>query len=307
MNLPLLHCLLGTAILATAALATTAREWTDSTGHYKINADLIAFNEERVVIQREDKELASVPIEQLSEQDREFLKSKEAEGIANRTTDAMQTWTLADGIKVVGRVVDYARREVTLQRRRGKIYVNDRHIENLPEIYQRMIPKIVAHFENIRPDNLEAWLVRQKGQPRTFTVEGVILELENGDEYAVPFFFFSEKDLALLKPGWNRWLEAHTNEDYVQRDDEAFLLQSLASAAHRDREVDRQIALMQLNMQAALVGLTSFWEVTLYPSRGNFGPPLWVVIPARDSLQATRNALQQKPGYVAGPVRRVGG
>jgi hypothetical protein len=47
--------------------------------------------------------------------------------------------------------------------------------------------------------------------------------------------------------------------------------------------------------------------VTLYPAAGQGGPPLWVVMPGRDSRQATAAALAQYPGYVAGPVRRVAG
>ena len=60
-------------------------------------------------------------------------------------------------------------------------------------------------------------------------------------------------------------------------------------------------------MQAVQAGLTSLWEVTLFPAGGRGGPPLWVVVPGRDSRQATAAALQQNPGFVAGPVRRVAG
>jgi hypothetical protein len=299
-----------TAFLAIViALPSFARTWTDSTGQYKIDADLIGFNDKTVILQREDKQLGAIDIAKLSQADQEFLKSKEAEERANEVAGEKQIWTLADGTKVPGRVVDYARRDITVQRRRGKIYVNDRQFENLPEIYQRMLPKVVAHFERInQPDKrgLEAWLVRQRAQPRTFTVEGVIMELENGDEYGVPFFFFSDEDLNVLKPGWDEWLAAH-KEDYYQNGDHALMIQSLAAARQRDREVQREIALMQLNLQAVQAGLTSLWEVTLYPARGNAGPPLWVVMPGRNSQQAIDAALSRNPGYIAGPVRRVAG
>jgi hypothetical protein len=69
----------------------------------------------------------------------------------------------------------------------------------------------------------------------------------------------------------------------------------------------REIATMQLKMQAVQAGLTSLWEVTLYPAAGRTGPPIWVVMPARNSRDATAAALQSNPGYVAGPVRRVAG
>ena len=123
----------------------------------------------------------------------------------------MQTWTMASGLKVVGRVVDYARKDVTIQQRRGKTYVNDRLFDNLPQVYQRMLPKLVAHFEKTQIDDkrgLDSWVMKLRGEPRTFTCEGVMLELENRDEYGVPFFFFSEADLKVLQPGWQRWVAA---------------------------------------------------------------------------------------------------
>jgi hypothetical protein len=304
-------------VAITSPIAAGAREWSDATGQYKLEADLIAFDDERVVLKRQDGELGAVEIKKLSEADREYLNSKDAEEEASEVTGEIQTWSLANGLKIRGRVVSYGRRDVTLQRRRGKIYVNDRQFENLPEIYQLMLPHIVANFEKINdPDKrgLEAWLVRQKGQPRSFTLEGVIMELENGDEIGIPFFFFAGEDLAVLKSGWEEWLAANQDQHYDRQEDQAFMLQSLAAARHRDREVERRIALMQLNLQAqqaqlqaVQAGATSLWEVTLYPARGNAGPPLWVVMPGRSNQQAAAAALDQNPGYVVGPVRKVAG
>jgi hypothetical protein len=295
-------------LLVAVVNVASARVWTDTTGRYTVEGDLIAFNDEKVVLQREDGELGAVPIEKLSQDDREYLKSKEADETARKTAGKVQTWTMATGNRVVGRVVDYARREITLQRRRGKIYVNDRVFDNLPEIYQRMLPRVIAHFERINsPDKrgLESWMVRQKGQPRSFTVDGVVFELENGDEYVVPFFLFSPEDAELLQSGWNEWLAANQEHDYDRSGDQAFMLESLAAARQQDADVKHRIATMQLGLEAVQAGITSLWEVTLYPARGNSGPPLWVVMPGRNSAQATNNALQRNPGYVAGPVRRV--
>jgi hypothetical protein len=287
------------------ARSSVGRLWTDATGHYTVEADLVAFDDDQVILQRTDRELAEVKISMLSHEDQEYLKSKEASEISRQLQDKMQTWTMRSGLKVRGRVVDYARRDLTLQRRRGKIYVNDRVFDNLPEVYRIMLPKIVAHFDNNQitsAKDLESWLVRQKGQPRTFTCEGVLLELENGDEYAVPFFFFSEEDLQALEPGWREWLAAHEPDE---REDRGFMLQSLAAAYQQSRQADRQIARMQLAFEAIQTGVASLWEVTLYPRSRNAGPPLWVVVPGRNSAQAQNSALARNPGYVVGPVRRV--
>lgn len=300
------RALVGFVLVVWTAACVDARQWTDVTGKYSIEADLIAFNEDSVIIQRADKELGTVAIDQLSEADREYLQSKEAMQAHTDHVGKTQTWTTKGGLNVVGRIVDYTRPEVTLQRRRGKTYVNNTVFKNLPEVYQRMLPKIVEHLESVDiPDGaaLEKWVKSLRGQPRVYNLVGVILELENGDEYSVPFFLLSEKDQQILKPGWESWLNDH--DDYEKREDHAFQLQSIASAYQQDQQINRRIAIMNLQTQAIRAGLTSAWEVTLYPVRGNNSPPRWVVMMGRSSLDATNAALQQYPGYVSGPVRKI--
>lgn len=286
--------------------ATSAREWSDSQGTVAIDAELIGFDDENVVLQRKDKELGLLRIDDLSNKDREYLKSKEAEEINENNIKKTQTWTTQSGVKLVGRIVDYAQGDVTVQRRRGRMYVNDRVFANLPELYQELLPKVVEHFDEIEiPDSraLQNWLRSLRGKPRTFQVDGVILEMENGDEYAIPFFVFSQKDRKIIKKGWREWLAVQDDPD--QRDDRAFQLESLAAAYVKNQEINRQIAVMNLNLQAINAGLTSTWEVTLYPAPGNPSPPQWVLMLGRDSAQAAAAALANNPGFVVGSVRRV--
>jgi hypothetical protein len=297
------------ALFGVPSLAQS-RVWTDSTGRYTIDAELVTFNDKSVVLERADHELVAFPIDKLSEADREFLTSKETAKAVEKNIGAMQTWVLRDGTQLMGRVVDYATADMTLQRRRGRIYVNDRVLDNLPEFYQKIIPRIVAQSERLRRNDrqsLEAWLVRQRGEPRTFHLDGVIFELGDGDEYAVPFSLLREDDLLLLKPGWDRWLASHRAKNYDDRENRAFLLRSLAAARQHDTLVQRQIATMQLKFDAVAAGVTSLWEVTIYPAAGRTGAPRWVVVPGRNSQQATETVLEQNPGYVAGPVRRIAG
>ncbi len=297
------------ACMAAAPLcASPARTWSDATGNYTLEAALVTFNERFVVLERDDHELVSIEIETLSQQDKHYLTTLAAADVAKQARDAMQTWTLRDGAQVQGRVVDYAQRDLTLQRRRGRVYVNDRPLRNLPDFYRRIVPQIVAHAANLQratEAGLDAWLVGQRGGPRSFTVEGVVLETESGDEYGVPFYLLSEEDLRVLKPGWKAWLAARESGNSQGQEDAAFWLQSLAYARQRDQEVQRELATLSLNLQAVQAGVTSVWEVTLHPVAGNFAAPRWVVVWARDSRQATLQALEQNPGFVAGPVRRV--
>jgi hypothetical protein len=301
------------ALLAVAVLSLPAnvlgRTWTDKTGKYKIDANLIAFNDKSVVLQRADHELGMVSIDALSQADQEYLKSKAAAEESQKIVGKQQTWKLANGMQLVGRVVGYARKQITLKRERGKIYVNDRVFENLPSIYQMVIPKIVANVEHLQRDDrsaVEDWLVANKGRPQTVAFDGVMMELENGDEYCVPLFLFSPEDQQLLKPGWDAWAAAAGNEQqkYDRQSEESFMLQSLAAARQRDAQVQRLVAQMQLNT-AVLGGATSLWEVTLYPQRA--GRPIWVTEAGENSAQAIERARQQYPGYAVGPVRKVAG
>ena len=70
-----------------------ARVWTDVTGNYTIEADLVGFDEKQVIVKREDKQLGSLPIEKLSKEDREFLKSKAAVKASQDNLNKLQTWT----------------------------------------------------------------------------------------------------------------------------------------------------------------------------------------------------------------------
>lgn len=285
-----------------------ARPWTDKSGEYELEADLISFDDEFVILRRADKELAALEIAQLSDEDRKFLESQEAKDAKAKSFAASQEWTLRNGQTVKGKVVDFADRDVTIDRRRGRIFVNDRLMNNLPEFYRNLIPQIVAQEKKLSLADgraLRRWLIEQGDQPQVFHVQGVVIEDEKGDEFAVPFFLFSDADLKLLQPGWDEWLAAHGKRDYESEDDQGFFLRSLAAARQQDLELQREIALMQLTMQTIQAGVTSLWEVTLYPAVGQGGPPLWVVVTGRDSNQATIAAMEQNPGYVAGPVRRV--
>jgi hypothetical protein len=286
--------------------AAEGRTWTDSTGNYHVDADLIGFNDTTVVLKKGNRQLVAVPIADLSKDDQTYLAKQEVAELTHPSTDGMQTWTMVSGFKAIGRVVSYGRKDVTIQRRHGQIYVNDRRFDNLPEIGQKMLPKIVSHFENTEINDkreLQAWVLKLRGEPRTYACEGVVLELENGDEYGVPFFLFSADDQKLLRPGWERWLAA--DKDRAKQEHESFLLQSQAKAYQQDRQTQQQIAVMQLRMQGYEAGLYDLWEVELFPGPRVASPPLRVVVPGRDSRSAAAEAMRLNPGFTAGAVGKV--
>lgn len=291
-----------------------AREWADRSGNYKLQGTLVGYDDREVVIQLDDakalhgNQLVAIQRQDLSEADSKFLAEAEASA-TDRNLQTAQTWTMKNGLTVVGRVVDFVKRDVTLQRRRGKIYVNDKLYANLPEVYRRIVLRVVEHFEGTKVEDakaLDQWVRTLKGQPKTFNCEGVILELNNGDEYGVPFFLFSDRDLAILKPNWEQWLAA---KDAAAQQEHSLYLQSQAETYQREQAeqaaAQTQIAIAQLQMLAVATGAVNLWEVYLQPGPGTVGYPIAVVVPAPNSAAAAAAALERNPGYVAGPVRRV--
>ncbi|TWU29873.1 SHD1 domain-containing protein [Bythopirellula polymerisocia] len=287
-------------------LNADARVWTDKSGNYSLEGDLVAFDGADVVIQKTDKTLVGVDMEQLSEKDQEYAKSEEAKIALEKAGKGDQVWEMRNGLKVIGKVVDYMRRDVTFRMARGTIFVNDVKFENLPEVYQKIAPLVAAHFtERDITDRagLFDWLRRVRGAPQTFTTEGVLMELSNGNHYAVPFFLFSEKALLALKPGWDRW--AASAQKYEDQQESALYLQSQAQAFQQSAEQTAQFQKLQLQLQAYTAGMFSLWEVVLYPNQGTPGTALSVVVPGRNSRQAQITAMEQNPGYSLGPVARV--
>lgn len=295
-----------------------AHEWSDSTGNYKVSGDLIAMDETEIVIKLDKptkgRELLAFPIDKLSDADRKYLESPELMQKLSES-DKAHTWTMRNGFKLFGKVVDFAKKDVTVQRRRGRVYVNDRPMENLPELYRRMIPKIVEQYEGIKFEedrDFTTWVTKLKATPKTYQCEGVLLELANGDEFAFPFFMFSESDQSMLKPAWEQWVNTHNakqEQDAYQEKQrqDALYLQSQAAAYQQQQAESMQIARLQLQMSAVNAGLTSIWEVYLYPPAGVAVYPMSVVVSARNSDAASQIAMQSNPGFTAGPVRKVSG
>lgn len=299
-----------------------SREWADKTGNVKVNGTLIAADQKDIVVRLDQpvkgRELLAIEIAQLSDADQKFLMLEESEGQLKSATEK-HSWSLRNGMNVFGKVVGFNRKEVTLQRRRGKLYVNDRPFDNLPEVYRKMIPRIVEHFEKktfANDSQFNDWVLAQKAEARTFTCEGVLMELPNGEEYGIPFFFFKDTELTVLQPQWDEWLAANqaAKEDEETKRQQSLYLQSQAAAYQQSVQQNQayqqemmQIARMQLQMQAVAAGVFSMWEVYLYPPAGVAAYPISVVVNARNSFDAANIASANNPGYVVGPIRKFAG
>lgn len=290
------------------------REWSDASGKFSLTATLMTRNETSVVLEKSDKSLVIVELDQLSRADRDYIQSlDESEAGRDRpSNDEFQNWTFENGDSVTARVIRYGRRELKIHRHYGKVYVGDRAMKNLDEPYKSMIPAIVAHQQGVDVENeadLLKWLARRPKSTYDCTLEGVMLELEDGDMHGVPFFLFSDEDQKVLKPGWENWIAAEKakeeQEESRRRQTAANLqLRAKALAKKRNEQIERNISRLHLQLEAVNAGLVDLWEVTMIPP-GNRRLPVRTIVTGRNSREAQAAAQRQYPNYrVAGIAKQ---
>ncbi|GAA5506834.1 SHD1 domain-containing protein [Novipirellula caenicola] len=300
-----LLALVGSLVVATAT--GNAREWSSFDGQYKIDAEVVAFNDTTVVLKRKSGKLVAVELAELSQQDRDYVASQETKDAFHKSADQMQTWTSVDGMKIRGRVVAYGQKDLVVQRKLGNVMINGTAFARIDPLHQAVILKIISHLEGTKIEDasqLSAWARKTlSAEPKTYPLEGVLMALESGDQISVPFFLFAKEDLAVLQPGWEHWLSE--TEDEAARERESLMVQTSAMQYQREKERDYQIERMKLDMLAAATGLTSIWEVLLKPRPGVYGRRTSVIVTARNSDIATRMVTSRYPGYAVVGVRRA--
>lgn len=304
---------------AAAAVPLTeapSRDWTDSKGNMILIGSFVAANGDTVVIQKPTGELIGVQLGNLSEADQKVVQKLRLAEVggqtpaqATRAEDQIwmpHLWTTRDGVKLKGRVTKFGRREVVFRRNTGVTMVNELPFRRLEPFYQEVALKLVAEMADptVKTEaDLTRWARSLRGQPKSFMVEGVMMRLEGGEEYPIPFFMLSDDDLLFLRPGWEQWKAGNASEETRQRED--FLLQVQAEQYQLDREQTRQIQMMQMQYMAVATGITRIWEVQLFPAPGVFARPLAVMVNARDNVEAQQIAMANYPGFIAGTIRRI--
>lgn len=291
------------AVLCTLGYAH-AREWTSSTGAYKLEAELVSFNDTTAVLKRAKGRLVSVELADLSEADQAYVKSKEAAEQMRASASEFQTWTSKSGMKVRGRVLAYGKKTLNVQRQLGKVLINDQPFARIDELHQRVILAIISHLENENFDKfgLEKWARKLGPNVKSYPLEGVLLELESGDIVGAPFFLFAPEDLAVLEPGWKHWLETGEDEEARQRED--LMVQSTAMQYHQENQQQQQIEMLKLEMLGRATGLITVWEVMLEPAGASGGRRTSVMVQADNSELASQMVLQRYPGYRIIGVKR---
>ena len=301
------------SILSLSQIAQ-ARQWSDATGRFKVEADLIAINDDVIVLKTADARLIAVEIAQLSKVDQEFLRSEEAGATKLDAKDRDHAWRLQGDLKVIGRIAGYFAQDMVVERRNSKLWVDGTQENEVPEMVLSMLPRIVEHYETAKikdlPD-LKEWLSKHGKVPHVYAIEGVRIALTSGQEIKVPIFMFESAERALLEPGLARWkaLQKEKLEDvdrsrYARR--EALMLSSAARAYQQDQAFKNQAQLMQLELLAIDAGVTDLWEVLLLPNNP-YAYPFTVVVPARDSATAQLAAARRYPGFTVDATRKLAG
>jgi len=302
------------ALLLLCISPVHARDWSDATGRLKIDAELFSRSSDTVVLKKRNGSMFAIKIEQLSTADKLFLDERKQAQEATETNqpaspERVHTWTSVDGFELRGRVIAFGRREVVIQRVAGIVNVNGTAFSRLNPVYQYILPKIVAKYSDASvasEKDIERWLKQNGGNPPAFNIEGIRLKLEDGSELAVPFFLFSEKDLAILNPGWEQWRAEQASEADRKREDYLMSVQADSYQQQKDAEASsHQIQMMQLELLAVNAGLVSIWEIFLQPSGNAYARRMSVVVSAQNSLQAGQMAIDRFPGYVITGIRRA--
>ena len=292
-------------LLSLLISSANSREWEIASGDYQFVGDLVAASETTIVVERDNtaRDLVSIDIGQLCEDDQTYLQQLNTDADSN---PEMKMWTFQNGLQIRAAAVEFIRREVTVRRHRGKAYVNDERYDKMPGVYRKTIPPFVSHFEEgeeISEKTFQKWVRTLKGTTRTYVCEGVLFELENGNLYAIPFFFFDDADQHILKRGWKEWTKA--DDDEAARQYHSVVMRAQAAAGQQKEAERRQIAKLHLQLKGYEAGLFDLWEVAIFPPANAGNAPVVVVVPARNSDQAAMRAATNYPAYRVGTIRKV--
>ncbi len=295
-----------------AAGHAQARTWVDASGRFRVDAELLAINENVVVLRAKDGRLIAVEIPQLSKDDQAFLQT-EAAGIKQLgARDQDHVWHLAGDVNFKGRIVDYFAHNMTIERKNSKLYVDGTKESDLPKQLLKFLPLIVENFESAKIKDLaslKTWLTDQGKVPHVYPLEGVTIALTDGEEVRVPIFLFNSSERGLLEPGLARWKALQT-EKLADEDrsryarEQALMLSSTARAYQQDAALQAQARRLQLELLAVDAGVTDLWEVLLIPPNP-YAYPFTVVVPARDSGSAQIMVQEKYPAYTVDATRKL--
>ena len=264
------------ALLIASPSFAEVRKWSDESGRFSVEAELLTSDKDFVVLEREkDGELIAVRKKELSAKDQAYI-SENAEERDNDEADVEtdrdlasrnpkkydSTWKMRDGEVVKGRLIGFGRQDLVIKRERGKIFINDRELEELPPAYGKIVPDVVSRVDNAEietSEELEEHLAENGAGPFTYSVEGIQLDLATGGGITVPVSLLAVSEAKQVQPALERWQAA--NEDDVSESErmeassrERLVLDSQERYRRRDQPRQSQLKMMELNLLAVQAG-----------------------------------------------------
>ena len=114
--------ILAAALWAGDALAAQTRTWTDSSGNFEIEAQLVEVSDGTAHLQKADGQIVTVPLDRLSAADRQFIEREVAASTQAGSTEGMPNALveLSSGAKVEGRITARDESSVTIETTRGE-------------------------------------------------------------------------------------------------------------------------------------------------------------------------------------------
>lgn len=305
------------------------REWHDPSGRYSVTASFVNADEDLVVLESNDQ-LLVVSRNELSDEDREFVKARlalvdkrrrEVDLDNSRDTNAEtpkirgfdSSWTLRDGETVKGSLIGFGYHNYVVTRDRGKVFVDGELFDERDSAIRKIVPNLVTSSDKVEinnVDDLEDHLADKGGGPLTYRAEGIQVVLETGDTVTLPIAILNESEMEDVLPGFRRW-KASLEEGVAEEDRsltsnvERLLLRTYGNdPTKRLLRQQRKLQFLQLGLLAADVGATDLWQVALHSGRP-YTYPYLVLVPAENSLIAQRRALLRFPGWKAVGARQL--
>jgi len=285
-----------------------AREWSDNSGHFKVEADLIAFDGDTVVLRAKAGRLLALKLADLSKTDVEYLKTPEVAGFENSSPipEAPTEWSLKNGQIVRGAITGIGIQQVVIFRRDSKVHISFDGKELTDPIYKVILPEIVnqvasTSFKTL--EELDRHLAALKPPSVTYAVPAVTIATNKGN-VGIPNFLLKKEEQNYLWTASERLRSLQESEITSEEREkiaspENFLARSYSRGRNQAVNTPVEISQIQLDFlsNAALVAARAeFWEVVISPPNA-YLMPFTVVVPAVNSADAGAQVAARFPQY----------
>jgi len=231
--------------LVQASTSAAPRVWSDTSGSFQIEAELVEFytGAEIVSLRGTDGALRYIPLSSLCEADRDFVAEQQASGVSeeepvtaplpalqqpevelpdpNANPEAgenpvivingeqdLEVWRLVDGRQIGFTSWRFAEKTISFSRRSGKIYYGRQEFEDLPDWQQKLAMNDLGERFNKDIESISDLsynLARTTDQHVSYEATGVELILPDGSSFLVPFYEIHHENRAPIQEEWLAW------------------------------------------------------------------------------------------------------